>query len=149
MAKKEKLEWVDWEQDYDPIWVSSYLKAIRSGKTNKAACMIANVHTATVTDWRKRRPENQHRHIQAKNEARERVAIWIDDVLKEQAEKGSTWHLARRAAHQDHKLWKELNRKLRDAEPDVNRHEVSGGGVPQYEVVIMEDVDGPELEDVE
>ena len=151
MSKQSKEnKWVDWEQPGDPVWVADYLKALRSGKTIKAACMIARVDGPTTTRWRKRDTKNALRHTQALAEARERGAIWIDDVLKTQAEKGSTWHLARRAVHLNHKLWKDLNSKLRDAEPDVNRHEVSGGGAPQYEVVMtMEDVEENTLDDVD
>lgn len=126
MSESEEIEW---EQPGDPDWVPTYLKAIRAGKTEKYASMFAGVTPSGTRKWRKRDSCNSRRHTRAKEEARARVTAWLDDVLKNQAERGSTWHLARRMALLAPTTWKKLNKKLREAEPDTGRKDITSGGI--------------------
>ena len=146
-SENAKEETMEWNLPGDPDWVATYLKALRAGKSLGFAAMAAGVTYDGALRWRRRKPENSNRYTKARQEARDRVVAWADDVMKTQAEKGSTWHLARRMALHDKTFWKKINQNLREAEPDTERHDVTGGESGPIEYVIVKRQEGDQEAD--
>jgi len=105
-----------------------YLTLVEDGCTHAMASRLVGYHPRTVTRWAEEDGTFALEYMRAREKGKVVLAREAMSVLRLAARQGNTWCIARLFAYADPKTWKEINAKLREAEPELQSMHVADGG---------------------